>query len=302
MKFSAFNVSKQLLALLERHGITVATPVQEKIIPAINEGRDVIAQSETGSGKTLSFAIPIIERFNKADGLSVLVLVPTRELAIQITEEFEKFSEGKQLRALTVYGGASINNQIGKVAGTNVVIATPGRLLDLMERRVISLASIKTLVFDEADRMLDMGFIKDIERIVKHVPRERQTMLFSATISKEINQLSRRYLRDPLEVSFESGVKPELLHQVYYVTTPEKKLPLFLHLLKGERDLTLVFCNRKHVTSKLAKKLSSQGVPAKCLNGNMSQPQRERAIGEFRRKEVRVLVATDVAARGLHID
>jgi superfamily II DNA/RNA helicase len=302
MKNALFNLSNTMIALLEKHGITTPTPVQEKIIPAIIEGKDVLAQSETGSGKTLSFAIPVIERVTRRDGLTVLVLVPTRELCIQITEEFAKFSQGKQLGIVSVYGGVSIGNQIKKAGQANIVIATPGRLIDLLERRSLSLESIKYLIFDEADRMLDMGFIKDIERILRTIPKERQTMLFSATVSKEISVLSQKYLRDPVRVQLDSGVKPEFLHQTYYATTAEQKLPLLIHLLKQERDLVLVFCNRKHVTARLAKKLASQGVHAKCLNGDMSQPQRERVIGEFRSKRINVLVATDVAARGLHIE
>ena len=302
MKNASFNLSTTMIALLEKHGITTPTPIQEKIIPAITEGKDVLAQSETGSGKTLSFAIPVIERITRREGLTVLVLVPTRELCVQITEEFLKFSHGKQLGIVSVYGGVSIANQIKKAGSANIVVATPGRLIDLLERRSISLETIKYLIFDEADRMLDMGFIKDIERILRTIPKERQTMLFSATVSKEISVLSQKYLRDPVRVHLSSGVKPELLHQTYYTTTAEQKLPLFIHLLKQERDLVLVFCNRKHVTARLAKKLASQGVHAKCLNGDMSQSQRERVIGEFRSKRINVLVATDVAARGLHIE
>jgi ATP-dependent RNA helicase DeaD len=291
-----------MIALLEKAGITTPTQIQVELIPAIIGGRDVLAQSETGSGKTLSFAIPIIENLTRRDGLRALVLVPTRELCTQIADEFIKFSQGKGLGITSVYGGVSIGNQIKKVKSTNIVIATPGRLLDLLERREVDLSGIKYLVFDEADRMLDMGFIKDIERILKHVPATRQTVLCSATMSSEITQLSRKYLKDPLNVALASVVKAEFLHQTYYQTSPDYKLPLLIDLLKHDRDLALVFCNRKHITTRLAKKLSAQGVHARCLNGNMSQPQRERVTADFRAKKFTVLVATDVAARGLHID
>jgi ATP-dependent RNA helicase DeaD len=302
MKSESFKLSKPMVDLLERYGITIATPIQEQIIPAIVAGRDILAQSETGSGKTISFAIPIIEKINRAGGLTALILVPTRELCVQITGEFSKFSSGKHLGVTSVYGGVSIENQIRKLRHTNIVIATPGRLLDLLERRALRLDKISFLVFDEADRMLDMGFIKDIERILKQMPQKRQTMLFSATITKEIVRLSHKYLNDPLNVKLDSAVKPEFLHQTYYQTTPEAKLPLLVYLLKHERDLALVFCNRKHSTSKLAKKLSEQGVKAECLNGDMSQGQRERVTAAFRHKRINVLIATDVASRGLHIE
>ncbi len=296
------GISKAMLSLLESHGIRAATPVQLSIIPAILAGRDVLAQSETGSGKTISFAVPIIEQTERRHGLAALVLVPTRELCVQVSKEFTKFSSGKHLAILPVYGGVSIADQIARAKSSNVIVATPGRLIDLLDRREVSLDSIRYLVFDEADRMLDMGFINDIEKILKRVPKRRQTMLFSATVPKEIAELSHRYLHDPVRVHLPSAVKAELLRQVYYVTTPERKLQTFIHLLKHERDLSLVFCNRKHVTSRLAKKLAAHGVPARCLHGDLSQPKRERVIDQFRRKKFSVLVATDVAARGLHIE
>jgi ATP-dependent RNA helicase DeaD len=302
MRSESFKLSKPMLALLERSGITIATPIQEQIIPAITEGRDILAQSETGSGKTISFAVPIIEKINRQDGLTALILVPTRELCVQITGEFTKFSHGKNLGITAVYGGVSIENQIRRLRSANIVVATPGRLLDLLERRALRLDKIRFLVFDEADRMLDMGFIKDIERILKLMPQKRQTMLFSATVSKEIALLSRKYLADPVNVKLDSSVKPEFLRQTYYQTSPEAKLPLLVHLLKHERDLALVFCNRKYTTSKLAKKLSEQGVKAECLHGDMSQSHRERTTAAFRHKRINVLIATDVASRGLHIE
>ena len=290
-----------MVSLLERHGITTPTPIQQKIIPAIFENSDVLAQSETGSGKTLSFAIPLIEHIEKSDGLKALVLVPTRELCVQVAGEFIKFSEGKHLGITPVYGGASMNEQIRKLRTANIVVATPGRLIDLLNRNLLSLGSIHHLVLDEADRMLDMGFIRDIEKILQRVPRQHQTLLFSATVSKEIEHLSRKYLTNPVSVKLTSGVKPEFLQQTYYQTTPERKLSLLVELLKKERDLTLVFCNRKHIASKIAHRLAGQGIHARSLHGNLSQPQRDRVTNEFRKRKINVLVATDVAARGLDI-
>ena len=177
MQFDSFPLSKSILSLLQKHGIVTPTPVQEKIVPLIFEGHDVIAQSETGSGKTLSFALPLIEKIDRKQGISALVLAPTRELAVQITDEFIKFSQGKQLGVTPIYGGVSISNQIKKIDRTNIVVATPGRLIDLMNRGSLRLDTIRYLVFDEADRMLDMGFLPDIERIVRKIPAGRQTML-----------------------------------------------------------------------------------------------------------------------------
>jgi ATP-dependent RNA helicase DeaD len=302
MRSDLLKLSKGMIALLEKHEITTPTAIQKEIIPAIMAGEDVLAQSETGSGKTLSFAIPIIEKTERHDGLRALILVPTRELCVQITNEFMKFSQGKHLGIVSVYGGVSISNQIKKLKKVNIVIATPGRLLDLLDRKSLELSTIHYLVFDEADRMLDMGFIPDVERILRRIPQKRQTLLFSATVSEEITRLSRKYLDKPRYVQLASAVKPEFLRQTYYQTTNELKLPLLVSLLKHERDLALVFCNRKHVTAKLAKALTRQGVQAKCLHGDMSQSQRERATNDFRQKRFSVLIATDVAARGLHIE
>ncbi|HLX11249.1 MAG TPA: DEAD/DEAH box helicase [Bacteroidota bacterium] len=300
--FESLSLGSATLALLRKNGITSPTAVQEQIIPAINAGHDVIAQSETGSGKTLAFALPLIEQINRRDGISALVLAPTRELAVQISDEFIKFSQGKHLGVTPIYGGVSISHQIDKIRLTNIIVGTPGRLLDLMNRGVVHLDTIRFLVFDEADRMLDMGFLPDIDRIVKHVPAKRQTLLFSATMPKEIVRVSQKYLRNPREIHLDTEVKPDFLRQTYYQMGSDQKLPILIHLLKRERDLALVFCNRKHFTKKLASRISQQGVVAKCLHGDMSQNQRERVTEDFKRKRFNVLVATDVAARGLHID
>lgn len=302
MKSESFELSQQLITLLEKRGIIIATPIQKEIIPAIIGGRDVLAQSETGSGKTLSFALPIIEKLSRADGIRALVLVPTRELCLQIAGEFFNFSSGKHLGIAAVYGGSSISTQITKLRSANIIIATPGRLIDLIARRAVKLDRIQFLVFDEADRMLDMGFVKDIERIVQQIPKTRQTLMFSATVSKDVEQLSKKYLHNPKHVRLASDVEPAFLRQTYYQTTPEGKVPLLVHLLKHDRHLALVFCNRKHIADKLARKLSAQGIHARALHGDLSQPQRERVTQDFRQKKFTVLVATDVAARGLHIE
>ena len=282
MNSQALQLSTAMVGLLGRHQITTATPVQQEIIPAIFEGQDVIAQSETGSGKTLSFAIPLIERIKRRDGLKALVIVPTRELAIQIAAEFVKFSQGNHLGILPVYGGVSINEQIRKLDRTNIIVGTPGRLIDLLMRGALSLDTLDYVVIDEADRMLDMGFIQDIEKIIRRAPKERQTLLFSATISEDIVRLGQKYLRTPKRVQLASKLKPDFLRQAYYQTSADKKLELLVHLLKRERDLSLVFCNRKHKTEAVAKQLSRSGIKARCLNGGMTQQQRERVTADFR--------------------
>lgn len=302
MKSPHLHLSNEMIAVLQRHGITTPTPIQQEVIPAILEGRDVLAQSETGSGKTLSFAIPIIERVKPSAGIQVLVVCPTRELAVQIAGEFKKFSEGRHLGITPIYGGTSIGAQARQLVRTHIVVGTPGRLLDLLERSLLDLRTVNTVVLDEADRMLDMGFIKDIDRLLRAVPKQRQTLMFSATIAKEISTLSRKYLHSPKQVEMASEVKPEFLRQTYFQTTPAQKFHLLVHLLKEERDLALVFCNRKHVTANIARQLARAGLHARCLNGNMNQRQRDRTTADFRAKKFTVLVATDVAARGLHID
>jgi ATP-dependent RNA helicase DeaD len=300
--FESFHIGKATISLLEKHGITIPTPIQQQLMPLVAEGHDVIAQSETGSGKTLGFALPLLEKINSKDGLSVLVLAPTRELALQIAQEFAKFSHGKHVSVTAVYGGVSMGEQTRKLRYTNIIVGTPGRLLDMINRGLVRLATIRHLVFDEADRMLDMGFLPDIERILRHVPKDRQTLLLSATISKDIARVSQKYLKNPKRIELAASVKPEFLHQTYYQTNTEQKLSMLIHLLKNERDLAIVFCNRKHVTARIARRLSHNGVHARCLHGDMSQSQRERVTADFKHKKFNVLVATDVAARGLHID
>jgi ATP-dependent RNA helicase DeaD len=300
--FESLGVGKATIGLLGKHGIVDPTPIQELTLPHLFAGKDIIAQAETGSGKTLGFALPLIEKLGPADPISALVLAPTRELAVQISREFEKFSQTKRLGVTPVYGGVASGPQVKRLHRTQIVVATPGRLLDLLQQGALRLSDVRYLVLDEADRMLDMGFLPDIERIMRVVPKERQTMLFSATISREIEQIGRRYLRTPASVRLASELKPEFLRQTYYQVAPEAKLQLLLHLLKADRDLAIVFCNRKHITRKIAQRLSRQGVHARALQGDMSQNQRERATEDFKSKKFTVLVATDVAARGLHID
>jgi ATP-dependent RNA helicase DeaD len=266
------------------------------------EGKDVIAGAATGSGKTLAFAAGIIKLCEKNDGLQALVLTPTRELAEQVMSVIQKFSRVKNLRIIPVYGGASINPQIENLRKCEVVVGTPGRILDHLKRGTIKLGKIKILVLDEADRMLDMGFQRDVDRIIGQCNPQRQTLLFSATISRDIIHLAKRYMINPVEVSAESYVDPSKLTQVYYDVDDKKKLSTLIHFLKNETsDLIMVFCNTQRNTDFVAENLNANRVPALAIHGGHSQEKRKNTMELFCAKKCPVLVCTDVAARGLDI-
>ncbi len=296
------KLSEELLASLKKHGILSPTKIQESSIPIIMEGRDMQAQSETGSGKTLAFGIPIMEKAAKGGGLQALIISPTRELAKQIANEFHKFGQNR-LHVTTVYGGISIEPQIKDVRRCEVVVGTPGRILDLLSRDSLDLSKLKWLVLDEADRMLDMGFIEDVEKIISQTPKNRQTLLFSATLAREILDLSRRYLKDPVAIDVELKNTDYLLKQFYYAGSKEDKLSVLVHMLnQGPRKLTIVFVRTKRTADWLSGILRRQNVNSVALHGDMSQNQRERAVRDFQEGKFDVLIATDVAARGLHIN
>ena len=302
MKFEEIGIGSQLSDHLKKHKIEQPTQIQEKGIPIFLSGKDFIARSDTGSGKTLCFALPILEKIEAGRGVQSLIIVPTRELAKQICLEFQKFSHFKNVRAIAIYGGTSMGAQINALGRADIVVGTPGRLLDLLERRALNLSKVNVVVLDEADRMLDMGFIRDIEDILKATPPSRQTMFFSATVPEEIMRLGRKFLRNPVSVSIVAEQK-RLLEQAYYTLPKHEKISYLVHSLKKEDvKMALVFCKMKHFTRTLARALHEQGIKATSLNGNMSQSQRERSIQDFKDGRFSVLVATDVAARGLHID
>lgn len=303
MEFKDIKISPEIIATLLKSGIAKPTKIQQETIPALLEGHDVRAQSETGSGKTLAFAIPMIEKFEKGQGVQGLILAPTRELAKQITDEFKKFMGHKRLFVTSVYGGASISAQVKDIQKTDIVVGTPGRILDLIERNALKLGNVKMVVLDEADRMLDMGFVRDIERILKELPKARQTTLFSATYPTEIKRLADRYLNNPKKVMVEATIQKGKLSQFYYDVMQKDKFSLLMHLLKKEdNELCLVFCKTKRMTEVVARNLHDHGIKAMPLNGDMTQAKRERVVEDFKSGRVNVVVATDVAARGLHID
>ncbi|MCX6818269.1 MAG: DEAD/DEAH box helicase [Candidatus Aenigmarchaeota archaeon] len=302
MSFEKLGIEPRILDILKKAGFEKPTLIQKECIPLIKEGKDVIAQSETGSGKTLAFAIPIIEKVEHGKGVQALVVTPTRELANQIMKEFVKLTDYRMAEVASVYGGVPIESQIQALKTASIVVGTPGRLLDHLERRTINLSHVKYLVLDEADRMLDMGFIDDVERIIRHTSRQRQTMLFSATMPGPVFRISQRYMEKPVSIETERHVKPELLHQIYYDVQENEKFSLFVHLLQHEKPkLALVFCGRRHTADAVAKNLQIQGIDAKVIHGGLEQNKRERIIGETHAGQVQVLIATDVASRGLDI-
>jgi ATP-dependent RNA helicase DeaD len=304
MEFSDLGISSKMVAELLRHGFTKPTNVQEKVIPLVLDGKDVIVQSETGSGKTISFACPTIDLMLPNGLPQILVLAPTRELALQISEEFYKLSRFKNLKIATVYGGASFNPQIRAAKEADVIIGTPGRLLDFLSHNQIKIDGIKYLILDEADRLLDMGFINDLNEIIKHLPKERQSLMFSATINKRITELSSKYMKYPEKIILNNVLSKNVMTQFYYdVETTNEKNSLLVHLLKKDNEgLKLVFCNTKRKTLDVSRMLKDNGIKAGYLNGDMNQSLRERRMKEFYNGYVKVLVATDIAARGLDID
>ncbi len=303
--FSALGVSAAVEEALASNGIHEPFRIQSLVLPDALAGHDVLAKSPTGSGKTLAFAIPIVEN-TPVDGPAptALVLVPTRELAIQVTEELEKLAGAKGLRAVSVYGGAPVGAQAKRAKGAQVVVATPGRLQDLMERRMISLDKVAILILDEADRMLDMGFRPQVERILRRVPASRQTMLFSATLDGEVGDLASAYTRNPsrFEAARPSAEDGDLVVEHAFVSvTAEDKLDRLIELLEADRGLALVFVRTKRGAARLAEKLARRGVPALAMHGDMPQSAREKALERFRSGRATTLVATDVAARGLDL-
>lgn len=309
MSFSNLGLSAELLRAVADQGYSTPTPVQAQAIPVVLAGHDLMATAQTGTGKTAAFTLPLLQRLAAATSpkgrTRALVLVPTRELAAQVAEAVRTYGRHLPLRCTQVFGGVNINPQIRDLrAGTDIVVATPGRLIDHLERRSVDLSHIETLVLDEGDRMLDMGFMPAIERIVKQLPRARQTLLFSATFSDPIRKLAQRFMTNPQAVDVaRRNAAADAVRQSAYVVDQARKRDLLAHLFNEQNwQQVLVFTRTKHGADRLAKQLDKAGIEATAIHGNKSQNQRMRALGEFKRMKVRALVATDVAARGLDID
>src|SRR6188472_4298399 len=303
--FASIGLSADLVRVLSAQGIESPFQIQTRAVPAALGGNDVLAKAPTGSGKTLAFAIPIVERVQPGDGRpAALILVPTRELAVQVTDVISDLGKPRGLKVASVYGGVPIPAQAAKAKSAHVLVATPGRLQDLMDRRLITLDSVTILVLDEADRMLDMGFKPQVDKIVKRLPRERQTMFFSATLDGEVGELARSYTQSPVRIEAElpsEHASGEIEHQ-YLSVTQDTKVSTLVELLEAERGLALVFVRTKRGADRLARKLAQHGVKAAAMHGDLTQGQRQRALERFDSGVVTTLIATDVAARGLDLD
>lgn len=300
--FEELGLSKNLLNVIKECGFEAPSEIQEKAIPLALAGKDVVGGSATGSGKTLVFAAPIIEQLAPNKTVQALVLVPTRELAEQVACSIQKFSKNHHLKVLAVYGGVNINPQITKLRNTDIVVGTPGRILDHMFRGTLTLEHVKFLVLDELDRMFDMGFYRDVEKIIKECPQKRQTMMFSATISADMAHMIKKYTIEHVEVSVQSYVDPKKLKQVYYDTPDNMKFSLLVHLLKNEKaDLVMIFCNTRRNVDFIERNLNRVGIEAQAIHGGLSQNKRSSVLEQFHGKGVKVLICTDVAARGLDI-
>jgi superfamily II DNA/RNA helicase len=301
-KFEKLGVNPSMLKALEEQNITDPTEIQEKTIPLVLEGKDIIAGSATGSGKTLAFAAGILAKSEKGKGIQALVLTPTRELAIQVKDAIKSFSKYDQRTFAIIHGGVAIGPQIDNLKRSEIVVGTPGRILDHMERGTIDLRNTKTLVLDEADRMLDMGFIDDVRRIISQCPKERQTLLFSATIYQEIVDIANHDMNNPIKITAKSFVDPSKLEQIYFDVDKGLKISLLVHLLKNEESgLVMVFCNTRMNVDFVVKNLKAQRIEAQAIHGGFSQAKRTKTITQFHSKHSHVLVCTDVAARGLDI-
>jgi ATP-dependent RNA helicase RhlE len=314
VSFDELGLAPELLRAVAHQGYTEPTPVQRESIPIVLAGRDVLAGAQTGTGKTAAFVLPILQRlsenaaYNQTSGrrpIRVLVLTPTRELAVQVEESVRTYGAQRPVRSTTIYGGMPFDPQVRKLLqAPQIVVATPGRLLDHVEQRTIDLSRVEVLVLDEADRMLDMGFIPDVRRIVRLLPTQRQTLLFSATFSNEVKKLAADFLRDPAFVQVTpKNTAPDLVQQVVLPVDRERKRELLSRLVRSGRiEQALVFTRTKHGAGRLAQQLERDGINATAIHGDKSQPQRTRALADFKSGRVDILVATDVAARGLDID
>ncbi|WP_300667655.1 DEAD/DEAH box helicase [Desulfoluna sp.] len=311
MLFSQLGLSAELLRAIADQGYDQTTPIQEKAIPLVLEGRDVLAGAQTGTGKTAGFALPLLQRMQSASSNSnrpvvrALILVPTRELAAQVGESVSAYSRYLPYKTSIIFGGVSINPQISKLRkGVDIIVATPGRLLDHLQRGTVNLRNVETLVLDEADRMLDMGFIHDIRKVMKSLPVKRQTLLFSATFSRDIKKLSDTLLNSPslVEVA-RHNTTAESVTQVVHPVDRTRKLELLSHMIGANNwRQVLVFTRTKHGANWVSQQLKRNGLVSDAIHGNKSQNARTRALADFKNGKVRVLVATDIAARGLDIE
>jgi ATP-dependent RNA helicase RhlE len=307
MTFHEFKMSEPLLRAVRENGFAEPTPVQEQAIPSALQGRDILGTAQTGTGKTVAFLLPSIEKMLQKKGSKhprMVVLAPTRELASQIADEASALSRFTSLRVIAVFGGVSIQRQTKRLRrGVDLIVATPGRLLDHIKRGNVRFKDVEILILDEADRMLDMGFLPDIDKIVNKIPADRQTMLFSATMPQAIISLTYRYLKDPVRIEIDTAKPPEAIQQQIYPVPKHLKTPLLTELLKSkEVESALIFTRTKQAAVILTRKLRKTGLSVAEIHGDIHQQKRTRALARFRERKVRILVATNIAARGLDIE
>ena len=301
-EFAKLGLSAGMLKVIADAGLIIPTDIQEKAIPLVLSGKDLLGSSATGSGKTLAFGAGIIEKVNARQGIQALVLTPTRELAEQVGINLEKYSKHLGLKVVEIYGGVAIGPQKHDLRIADIVVGTPGRILDHLRNDSLNLDKIKFLVLDEADRMLDMGFIDHVVTIINKCPKQRQTLLFSATISSDISRIAKHYMIEPVIIESESQVDPTKLHQIYYDVPSNMKFSLLVHLIKTEKSgLAMIFCNTQRTTEFVAKNLRMCRIRALAIHGGYSQNKRTKTLEDFHSKTFNVLVCTDVAARGLDI-
>ncbi|MBU2523360.1 MAG: DEAD/DEAH box helicase [Nanoarchaeota archaeon] len=300
--FRKLGVNEALIKALKEHNFTEPSEIQEKTIPLVLAGKDILGGAQTGSGKTLAFGTGLLQNCEKGKGIQALILTPTRELAEQIKKALHQFARYNPLSIVSIYGGVSIQPQIHDLRRADIVVGTPGRILDHLQRNTLNLKEVKTLILDEADRMLDMGFIDDVRKIISQCPKKRQTLLFSATLSREITRLSTDYMHNPVEILAGQQVDPTKLKQTYYEVANQGKFSLLVHFLKHEKaGLVMVFCNTRHGVDFVSRNLNSAGIEAEPIHGGLSQNKRTKTLESFHSGKTYVLVCSDVAARGLDI-
>ncbi len=302
MKIEDIQVKAQLIKALQELGFTEATPIQEKSIPLILQGKDIFGHSSTGSGKTAAFGLPILDKIEKGKGIQALILTPTRELCVQVTDALRDFSKYMHFTINGVYGGVAIGPQIDALRRSEIVVGTPGRILDHIERRTINFEKIRFFVLDEADKMFEMGFLEAVEEIMTHIPVQRQTLLFSATLPEGVKHLVRKHLKQPVTVKSDVYVDKSLLKQAYYVVPMPQKFSLLVYLMKQQLEgMSLIFCATRHEVDIVTRNLKAQEIRAMAIHGGLSQNKRLHALDCLKKENISVLVATDVAARGLDI-
>ena len=303
MKFDELDISSKLNRKIMDLGFYELTPIQDKCIPEIVKGKDMVGQSKTGSGKTFAFAIPIIDKVQNGKGIQAIVLTPTRELCVQITQVFRELGSMFGLKIGSIFGGVRIEPQISSLQNSEIVVGTPGRMLDHIGRNTIDFRCLRFLVIDEIDKLFEMGFIEDVEEIISYVPKDRQTLMFSATMQNDLIRIMSKHLKNPLIVSVDSYIETSKLKQLYYdIYNKKNKFSLLVHLIKkNKKGMSIVFCSTRQQVDLVSRNLKNQGLRACAIHGGMTQKKRLSSLDLLQKQNTDILVATDVAARGLDI-